>query len=168
MKKFIFRFAAIIAAFLMFSSCSVLQRLTANGLTTGTTTGSALLNLFNLVQQSRNQSTSSIDLTNTSNLIRLGQILAGASALTNASTSYTNDFSTGLIQGSSNLVNNNNLGGVLSGLLSMASLGNSAFNSAATQAYATGATTATQVSNTTQGASEALTALGSIFSLLGK
>ena len=167
MKKFIFRFAAVAAAFLMFSSCSILSRLTANGVATGNTTGSALLSLFNLVQQSRNQSTSSIDLTNTSNLIRLGQILTGASALTNATPTYTSDFSTGLIQGSSNLVNNNNVGGVLSGLLSLANLGNSAFNSAATQAYTTGNAAATQVSTATAGASETLSALGSIFSLLG-
>lgn len=165
MKKSLFRIAAIVAAFLMFSSCSVLKSLTANALSTGTNTGSALLNLYRIVKASKSQNTSSIDLTNTSNLINLGQILAGASALPNASQSYTQDFSSGLINGSSSLVNNSNLGGVLSGLLSMANLGKSAFSTAATQAAATGNAAATQVSNTTAGASEALSSLGNIFSL---
>lgn len=170
MKKALFRFAAIVTAFMMFASCSVLKTLTANALTSGTNTGSSLLNLYRLVQASKNQSTSSIDLTNTSNLINLGQILAGASALPNATSQYTQDFSTGLINGSSNLVNNNNLSGVLGGLLSMANLGTSTFSTAATQAAAqaanTGAAVAqTAVNNSTSGASEALSALGSIFSL---
>ena len=165
MKKSLFRLAAIVAAFMMFSSCSVLKSLTANALSAGTNTGSALLNLYRLVKASKSQSTNSIDLTNTSNLINLGQILAGASALPNASQSYTQDFSSGLINGSSNLVNNSNLGGVLNGLLSMANLGQSAFSTAATKAAATGAAAQTAVSNTTAGAAEALSSLGSIFSL---
>ena len=175
--KHITRFVACIAAFLTICSCSMLSGLAGgNATTVGSNTGSALLRLFQAYQVLKGNATTStnynytgansstgLDLSNVANLINLGQVLTGASTLTNASQSYTNQFSNGLISGSSNLVNNNNVGGVLSGLLNLAS-GNTSVLSAAAASAAAG--NQTNVTNQTAGASEALSTLGTIFSLL--
>ena len=175
--KHIIRFAACIAAFLTISSCSMLGSLAGgNGTTVGSNTGSALLRLFKAWQVLKGNTTtapnynytgntgSGLDLSNVANLINLGQVLTGASTLTNATPTYTNQFSNGLISGSSNLVNNNNVGGVLNGLLNLASGNTSVLSAAAASAAAGNQTT---VTNQTAGAAEALSTLGSIFSLLG-
>lgn len=169
--KAIRRIAVLLAGILLISSCSILRSLTGNATTTGTNTGSALLNLYQVYQAFKNggnRATASnnygIDLTNASNLISLGQILTGASALPTASQSYTNEFSNAMISGSSNLVNQSNLGGILSSLLSLGNANTSALSAAAASAQSGYQTT---VNNNTVGMSDAVSALGSIFSLLG-
>ena len=174
--KHIIRLAACFAALLTISSCGMLGGLAgSNGTATGTSTGSALLRLFQAYQVLKGNATTGtnynytgntstgLDLSNVANLINLGQVLTGASTLTNATPTYTNQFSNGLISGSSNLVNNSNVGGVLSGLLNLAN-GNTSVLSAAAASAAAG--NQTNVTNQTAGAAEALSTLGSIFSLL--
>ena len=51
--KAIRRIAVLIAGIFLISSCSILGRLTGNATTTGTNTGSALLNLYQLYQAFR-------------------------------------------------------------------------------------------------------------------
>jgi hypothetical protein len=169
--KAIRRIAVLIAGIFLISSCSILGRLTGNATTTGTNTGSALLNLYQLYQAfragGRTPSVSNnygIDLSNASNLISLGQILAGASALPNATQSYTNEFSNAMMTGSSNLVNQSNLGGILGSLLTLGNANTSALSAAAANAQAGAATT---VNNKTAGVADAMSALGTIFSLIG-
>ena len=162
--KIFARLAAVVAAIMLLSGCSVLKTLTANALATGTNTGSALLNLYNVYKTAKSAK-QGIDLTNTSNLLNLGQLLTGASSLTNATPTYTNQFSNGLISGSSNLVNNSNLANVLSGLMSLGNINSPAITQAATQA-ATG--TQATVTASQPGVSETISALTGLLGLLGK
>ena len=164
MKKSLFRLAAIVAAFMMFSSCSVLKSLTANALSAGTNTGSALLNLYRLVKASKSQSTNSIDLTNTSNLINLGQVIRGAKTVSSASTSFLESFTSGLIKGSANKINNSNVANVISGLKTLNGLDTSSLKNAALKAAMTGAVSA--VSNNAPGVTETLSQVNSILGLL--
>ena len=180
--KHIIRLAACFAALLTISSCSMLSGLAGgNATTAGSNTGSALLRLFQAYQVLKGNTTTGtnynytgnasngyntgIDLSNISNLLTLGQLLTGASTLTNATPSYTSQFTNGLISGSSNLVNNNNANGVINGLMSLVNGSNSSVLSAAAASAAAG--NQTNVTNTTAGAAEALSTLGTIFSLLG-
>ena len=179
--KHIIRLAACFAALLTISSCSMLGGLAgSNATANGANTGSALLRLFQAYQvlkgntptgtnynytgTASNGYNTGIDLSNISNLLSLGQLLTGASTLTNATPNYTSQFTNGLISGSSNLVNNNNAGGVLNGLMTLANGANTSVLSAAAASAAAG--NQTNVTNTTAGAAEALSTLGSIFSLL--
>lgn len=130
--KLIKRIAAGCAALMLLSSCSVLSGLASSATSVGNSTGSALSAIFNVLK-----STGGIDLSNLANIINIGQILTGANSLTNATAAYTNDFASGLINGSSNLVNAGNVSSVLTGLKSLANIDTSAFTkAAATKGYA--------------------------------
>ena len=130
--KLLKRIAAGCAALMLLSSCSVLSGLASSGSSVGSSTGSAISAIYNILK-----ATGGIDLSNLANIINIGQILTGANTLTNATASYTNDFAQGLISGSSNLVNAGNVSTVLSSLKSLANIDTSAFTqAAATKGYA--------------------------------
>ena len=69
-----------------------------------------------------------------------------------------------MMTGSSNLVNQSNLGGILGSLLTLGNANTSALSAAAANAQAGAATT---VNNKTAGMADAMSALGTIFSLIG-
>jgi len=153
--KFLVAAAAII---LSLSGCSVLKSVASNALSTGTNTGSALSSLYQIFKSS-----GSIDLSNVNNIISLGKIITGANSLTDATSSFTDKFTSGLINGSSSLINNSNVSSVINGLKTISNIDTSAITAAAASA-ATGA--ATQLSSSTAGVSSTLSSLNSIFNLL--
>ena len=150
--------AAVISLSLL-SSCSVLKNAAANVLTTGSNTGSAITALYRVLQTAGN-----IDLSNVTNLINLGKILTGANTVSNASTSILDQFTRGLISGSTGLITNSNASGVISGLQTLANLDTSAIARAAASAAA--GTVTTPITNSTPGVSATLSQLNSIFNLL--
>ena len=127
------RIAAAFVALSLLSSCSVLGSLTQTAAQTGSTTGSALAAIFNVLKTS-----GGIDLSDLMNVINIGKILTGANTLTNATQAYTDEFATGLMNGSGNLVNNANLAAVLAGLKQLNNLDQSVFTGPAANAYANG------------------------------
>ncbi|MBO4570447.1 MAG: hypothetical protein J5699_00795 [Bacteroidales bacterium] len=156
--KLLKHIAAGIAAITILSSCSLLTGTASNATTSGSSTGSALAALYNIFK-----TTGGIDLSNLTNLINLGQILGNIGGLGNATASFTDQFSAGLIEGSANLVNKNNVASVLSGLKTLANIDTSAITSAASAA-ATGAPSA--LTSNSAGVSTTLSSLTSIFNAL--
>ena len=153
--------AVACAAVILFSSCSVLTGSASSSndaTTTGSNTGSALSALYKIIMAG-----GTLDLSDLSTLINLGKILVGANSLTNASNSFVDQFTSGLISGSSNLVNTANASAVVNSLKSLASQDTSALAAAATAA-ASGKNP--QVSASTQGVSSTLSTLSSICKLL--
>ena len=149
--------AALCAATVLLSSCSVLQGTGSNASSAGAATGAALSTIFGVLQ-----ATGTVDLGNLNNIITLGQILTGASNLTDAAASYTEKFAAGLIKGSDNLINSSNVNNVISGLRKLGSIDASALTQAAASA-AVGA--ATKVTSSTPGVSETLSTLRSLYKL---
>ena len=130
--KLMKRIAAGVAALLLISSCSLLKNM-ASPSTVGSNTGSAISAIYNVLKAA-----GGIDLSNLTNIINIGKILTGAGALSNATQSFTDEFTTALINGSNNLVNSGNVSKVLSGLKALNDIDTSAFSEAATKAYANG------------------------------
>ena len=152
------RLAAASAAVILLSSCSVIKSVTSDASSTGISTGSALATLYQIFR-----STGAIDLSNLANIINIGKILTGASSLTDATSSFTDQFISGLMSGSSNLVNNSNANGVMNALKMLSNIDTSAITSAAAAA-ANG--TATQLNNSMAGVASTMSTLTSIFDLL--
>ena len=152
------RLAAASAAVILLSSCSVIKSVTSDASSTGISTGSALATLYQIFR-----STGAIDLSNLTNIINIGKILTGASSLTDATSSFTDQFISGLMSGSSNLVNNSNANGVMNALKMLSNIDTSAITSAAAAA-ANG--TATQLNNSMTGVASTMSTLTSIFDLL--
>ena len=152
------RLAAASAAVILLSSCSVIKSVTSDASSTGISTGSALATLYQIFR-----STGAIDLSNLANIINIGKILTGASSLTDATSSFTDQFISGLMSGSSNLVNNSNANGVMNALKMLSNIDTSAITSAAAAA-ANG--TATQLNNSMTGVASTMSTLTSIFDLL--
>ena len=151
--------AAACATVVLLSSCSILNGTSSsNAASTGSNTGSALSALYKIIMAG-----GTLDLSDLSTLINLGKILVGANSLTNASSSFVDQFTSGLISGSSNLVNTANASAVVNSLKSLASQDTSALAAAATAA-ASGKNP--QVSASTQGVSSTLSTLSSICKLL--
>ena len=156
--KILKRLAAAVAIIALLSSCSVLKSLTTNATTTGSNTGSALLALYRVLSQ-----TGTIDLSSVMNIINLGKILTGASALTDAAPSFLNNFSGGLMSGSENLVNNSNVSAVVNGLRALTNIDTSAIEQAARQANS-GMTA--QLSPSAAGVSATMSEINKLLSLL--
>ena len=152
------RIVAAVAALTILSSCSVLKNVAANATSLGSSTGSALASIFKVLK-----STGGIDLSNLTNIINLGQILTGANSLTGATSSFTDQFASGLINGSSNLVNSSNVSSVLGGLKSLANIDTSAISSAAAAASA-GKTA--EINYSTEGVSATVNTLKNILGAL--
>ena len=127
------RIAAAFVAISLLSSCSILSGLTQTATQTGSTTGGALAAIFNVLKTNGN-----IDLSDLMNVINIGKILTGANSLTNATQAYTDEFVTGLMNGSGNLVNSSNVNAVLNGLKQLNNLDQSVFTGPAAKAYANG------------------------------
>ena len=151
-------FAAAIAALTILSSCSILTNTASSATTSGSTTGGALAALYNIFK-----TTGGIDLNNLTNLINLGKILGNIGGLGNATASFTDQFSAGLIDGSANLINKTNVASVLSGLKTLANIDTSTITSAASAAASGAPSTLTSSS---EGVSTTLSSLTSIFNAL--
>ena len=145
--------AAGLAALMLLSSCSILKNVTASD--SGSSTGSALAALYQIFK-----STGALDLGNLTNIINIGKILTGANSLAAATQEYTNEFASGLIKGSSQLINDNNVQSVLTALKNLSKVDTSALTQAA-DAAAQG--TVTQLNNSTAGVSATLSSLTNIF-----
>lgn len=153
------RIAAGCAALMIVSSCSLLQGLASSATSAGSSTGSAIAAIYNVLK-----STGAIDLSNLANIINIGQILTGANSLTGATSAFTDEFATAMMSGSSNLVNSGNVAQVLSGLQTLANLDTSAFtNAAASKGYAT---TTPALSTSDKNVSATMTALNSLLGAL--
>lgn len=150
---------AAVAALSILSSCSVLKGLTSNGASSGSNTGSAIAAIYNIFK-----STGGIDLNNITTLINLGKILTGANSLTGATEAFTSDFTSGLISGSSNLINSANVAGVLSSLKSLTNINTSAITKATSAYTANG--TAPALTNSTEGVSATVSALTKLMKAL--
>ena len=150
---------AAVAALSILTSCSVLKGLTSSAASAGSNTGSAIAAIYNIFK-----STGGIDLNNITTLVNLGKILSGAKTLTDATEAFTSDFTSGLISGSSNLVNSANVASVLSGLKSLANINTSAITKA-TSAYSANGT-APALTNSTEGVSATVSALTKLMKAL--
>ncbi len=151
------RIAATVAVIALLTSCSLVRNVTSNAKSTGINTGQAILSLYQILK-----STGTIDLSNLTNIINLGKILTGANALSDATASFTDQFISGLIKGSSDLINDANVSKVMSALKTLSSIDTAAISQAADRA-ASGA--ATQLTNSTAGVAATLSQLNSIFKL---
>ena len=158
MKRILKRITAAVVALSMLSSCSVLSVLASSASSQGLNTVTALLSVYKVLQ-----STGMLDLSNITNIINIGKILTGARSLTDATPSYINSFSSGLIKGSEGLINSSNVSGVISGLQSLTGIDTSALVNASNLA-ASG--TAPQITYSTPGVSDTMSELNSIFGLL--
>lgn len=152
------RIAAAFVAISLLSSCSVLGHLTQSATQTGNKTGSALAAIFNVLKTNGN-----IDLSDLMNVINIGKILTGANSLTNATQDYTNEFITGLMNGSGNLVNKSNVAAVLGGLQALNNIDQSVFTGPAAKAYANGSRA---VPTTDEGVAATMGALNSLLNTL--
>ena len=149
--------AAGLATLMLLSSCSVIKNL-SNGSSTGNNTGGALAALYQIFK-----ATGALDLSNLVNIINIGKVLTGASALTNATDAYAADFTNGLIEGSSQLINNGNVQKVMAALKALSNVDTSAITEAASAAE-TG--TVTALTSNTAGVAPTLTQLTNIFKAL--
>ena len=152
------RIAAAFVALSILSSCSVLGNLASNPLSKGNTTGSALAAIFNVMKTNGN-----IDLSDLMNVINIGRILTGANSLANATQAYTDEFVTGLMNGSGNLVNSSNIASVLGGLQALNNIDQSVFTGPAAKAYANGTRA---VPTTDEGVAATMGALNSLLKTL--
>ena len=152
------RIAAAFVALSILSSCSVLSNLASSPLSKGSTTGSALAAIFNVMKTNGN-----IDLSDLMNVINIGRILTGANSLANATQSYTDEFITGLMNGSGNLVNSSNIASVLGGLQALNNIDQSVFTGPAAKAYANGTRA---VPTTDEGVAATMGALNSLLKTL--
>ena len=152
------RIAAAFVALSLLSSCSILSNLTQSATQTGSNTGSALAAIFNVLKTN-----GTIDLSDLMNVINIGKILTGANSLTNATQDYTNEFITGLMNGSGNLVNSSNVAAVLGGLQALNNIDQSVFTGPAAKAYANGSRA---VPTTDEGVAATMGALNSLLNTL--
>ena len=152
------RIAAAFVAISLLSSCSILSNLTQSATQQGNTTGSALAAIFNVLKTNGN-----IDLSDLMNVINIGKILTGANSLTNATQAYTDEFVTGLMNGSGNLVNSSNVAAVLTGLKALNNIDQSVFTGPAAKAYANGSRA---VPTSDEGVKTTMNALNSLLNTL--
>ena len=147
------RIVAGVAALSLLTSCSLLQGV-SSAASTGSSTGTALAAIYNVLK-----STGGIDLSSLANLINIGQILTGANSLTNATASFTDEFTQGLIQGSNNLVTSANASKVISGLKALSSIDTSTLSKASSKAYAGTPTTVSTSDKNVDATMKAITSL---------
>ena len=147
--------AAGLATLMLLSSCSVMKNLTSSGSNTGSSTGGALAALYQIFK-----STGALDLGNLTNIINIGKVLTGANALADATTEYATDFTSGLIAGSQQLINDKNVQNVVTALKALSKVDTSALTQAADSA-AKG--TATALTASTAGVTPTLNQLNAIF-----
>ena len=145
------------AAVILLSSCSILKSPSADAATSGTNTGSALSTLYKILK-----STGTLDLSDLTTIINIGKVLLGANALNDATQSFTDQFAGGLISGSSSLINNANVGGIMNGLKALSGLDTSAL----TQAAAATKGNSFQVNTANAGVASTVSSLTNILQLM--
>ena len=150
--------AAGLAALMLLSSCSLLKNITSSASDTGSSTGSALAALYQIFKAA-----GGIDLSNLTNIINIGKILTGANSLVDATQEFTSDFASGLIEGSSKLVNSGNVDAVIAALKALNNVDTSNLTKAA-DAAAQG--TAMALTSSTAGVTPTLNQLTNIFKVL--
>ena len=146
------------AAVILLSSCSIIKSATADAMSTGSNTGSALSTLYKILK-----STGTLDLSDLTTLINIGKVLLGANTLTDATQAFSDQFATGLISGSSSIINNSNVSGIMNGLKSLANIDTSVLIQAAAAA-ANG--NSFQVNTANAGVSATVDSLTSILQLM--
>lgn len=156
--KILKRLTAAVAAIALLSSCSVLKNVATSATTLGSNTGSAITALYKVLS-----TVGAIDLSSVMNILNLGQILAGANSLTDATPSFVNQFTSGLISGSDNLINSNNVAGVIDALKALTSVDSTAIDKAVTAANSG---TTPQLASSAVGVPQTLSCLDDIFALL--
>ncbi len=156
--KILKRLIAAVAAIALLSSCSVLKNITTSPTSAGSNTGSAILALYRVLSQ-----TGAIDLSSVMNVLNIGKILTGAGMLPDASPSFLNSFTSGLISGSDNMINSGNVSGVIDGLKALAGVDSSAIMKAVDAANS-GMTP--QLTASAVGVPQTLSGLNDIFALL--
>lgn len=156
--KILKRLIAAVAVIALLSSCSVLRTMTSSPSSAGSSTGAAITALYKVLSQA-----GAIDLSSVMNILNLGKILTGAGMLPNATPSFMNGFSNGLISGSGNLINSGNVSGVISALQALSSVDSSAIMKAVDAANSG---TTPQLSNSAVGVAPTLSCLNDIFALL--
>ena len=146
------------AAVILLSSCSIIKSATADAMSTGSNTGSALSTLYKILK-----STGTLDLSDLTTLINIGKVLLGANTLTDATQAFSDQFATGLISGSSSIINNSNVSGIMNGLKSLANIDTSVLTQAAAAA-ANG--NAFQVNASNAGVASTVSSLTNILQLM--
>ena len=149
---------AAAAAILLTASCSVFKGASSSASTSGSSVGAAIASIY-----ANYKKTGKLDLSNLSNILDLATILGQLGTLANATNSFADEFSAGLVEGSQNLINSKNVAPILASLKSMAEIDSAAILSAASAA-ADG--TVTQLSTSNQNVSAAVNALTNIFKQL--
>jgi hypothetical protein len=151
------RIVAGVAALSLLTSCSILQGV-SNAVSSGSSTGTAISAIYNVLK-----ATGGIDLSNLANIINIGQILTGANSLANATASYTDEFTKGLIQGSNSLITTANASKVISSLKSLSGMDTSALTTASSKAFAGTPTTVSTKDKNVDATMKAITSmLGSL------
>ena len=156
--KILKRLTAAVAAIALLSSCSILKSITTSASSLGRDTGSAITALYKVLGAA-----GAIDLSSVMNILNLGQILTGAHALTDATPSFLNQFSSGLISGSDTLINSDNVAGVIDALKALSGVDSSAIDKAVTAANSG---TTPQLASSAIGVPQTLACLDDIFALL--
>ena len=146
------------AAVILLSSCSIIKSATADAMSTGSNTGSALSTLYKILK-----STGTLDLSDLTTLINIGKVLLGANTLTDATQAFSDQFATGLISGSSSIINNSNVSGIMNGLKTLANIDTSVLTQAAAAA-ANG--NAFQVNASNAGVASTVSSLTNILQLM--
>ena len=147
--------AAGLATLMLLSSCSLVKNITSSGTDTGSSTGGALAALYQIFK-----ATGALDLGNLVNIINIGKVLTGASTLTNATEAFASDFASGLMEGSSKLIDQTNVASVMAALKALSNVDTSAITQAA-DAAATG--TMSALTSSTAGVAPTLNQLTTIF-----
>ena len=156
--KILKRLTAAVAAIALLSSCSVLKNVTTSASTLGSNTGTAISALYKVLS-----TVGAIDLSSVMNILNLGQILTGANSLTDATPSFVNQFTSGLISGSDNLIDSSNAPGVIEALKALTSVDTAAIDKAVTAANSG---TTPQLASSAVGVPQTLSCLDDIFALL--
>lgn len=156
--KILKRLTAAVVAIALLSSCSVLKSVTTSASTLGSNTGAAISALYKVLS-----TVGAIDLSSVMNILNIGQILTGAHSLTDATPSFLNQFSSGLISGSDNQIDSGNVAGVIDALKALTSVDSTAIDKAVTAANSG---TTPQLASSAVGVPQTLSCLDDIFALL--
>ena len=157
--------AAAAALLISATSCGLLGGNSQNASTSGTSVGSALLGLY-----TQYKTDGKIDLSNITNIVNLATVVNNIGglkkgAVEDSANSFIEQFTSGLVTGSNNLVNQANSVNVLGQLKNLTNIDLSAITNAASQA-ANGAKA--DLTTASQEVSTAVNSVTNILKMLGK
>ena len=165
MKKVLSVIAAFALTAFITTSCGITGSASANPSSSGTTTGTALTNLFAQFLKD-----GKIDTSNISNLINLATLATSIQSLKGNSenSSILGSFASGLVKGSGNTISNNNSSTITNLLASL--VNNTDLSSLASLLTRSGEIDeqAAAQAQKTQAMTSTTNVLGSIFNLMGK